>query len=123
MIVIHKELRLSFHDRWQHLDAIRIKNQDKTLWPVLHNLGDTYRRGYSNITEMDINFSAPECLVHHLKPEHLVQVRNIIGHAEFDKLIGYFPWDSIDAFMDADCLSQLAHENGVLDARIIAWKE
>lgn len=123
MIVIHKELRIACHDQWQHLDAIRIKNHDNNLWPLIHSIGDSYRRGYSNITTMDINFSAPECLIHHLKPEGLTQVRNILGHTEFDKLIGYFPWDSIDAFMDADCLTQLAHDYGVLDARIITWKE
>lgn len=123
MITIHKELFLSGENRWQHLDAIRVKGYDEVLWPMLHSAGDTFRRMYSNITTLDISFSAPECFVHHINATKLIAVRKMFGTALFDRTIGCFPFDAIDLFEDADAVTALAKEYGVLDARIIAWKE
>jgi hypothetical protein len=78
---------------------------------------------YSPVTALDVAFSAPECYVHHLNSDSLITVRNRLGKALFDKLTGYYPFDSIDVFGDPETALDLLKEYGVRDARIITWQE
>jgi hypothetical protein len=120
MVVIHTEIRLN--GVWEHLTTKTIKDAANTLWPVLHKYGDTYVRGYSKVTTMDIQFQRPECFVHHFNRASLLKLCDSIGEAEFTSIFGYFPWDSILVFREPDDVNSLVMNNGITDVRAVGWK-
>jgi len=120
IFVAHKEVYIK--GEWNHLSVIR-SPIDLENWAFFHKYGDTYRRKYTTLTKLDIDFSSPECPVHHLTPETLTSVRNIIGLTAFDKLIGYWPFDDISAFVDQDARKELLKEFVMSNARLVCWIE
>ena len=124
MIRIEKEVCIN--DTWIHIDTAIIKDSDadtSTIWQMMHLLGDTHKRRYSNITKMAVDFIAPDCHPHHLNHKALVMLREKMGAFYFDKYFGFFPFDPIDAFADSETRNHIVASLGITGARVIAWKE
>jgi hypothetical protein len=119
-IYFHKEIFSK--GQWRHLANGRIVNPEPGLWATLAKHGDTFKRGYSDITTLNILFLEPICPITHIPVAGLVEVRKRMGAVEFDKMFGYWPWDDITAFTDADTKNELVSQYNIGSARLITFE-
>lgn len=118
MYIFHKEVRIG--GKWVHLDTVYVKGDDID-WELFHRHGDTFGRRYSSITELDIKFHQPECLIHHWASEALLRLNTAMGR-KFGLIFGFWPWDGIDAWFDANDRNSIVSDYGITDVRMIGWK-
>lgn len=120
MIRVFKELYV--RGEWVLHSELRIPDLNG-LWGKMHVLGDVFRRKYTPLVSVAINFHGSECLPHHISSTNLNTLRNQIGKGNFDREFGSWPFDHIDIFQDAESKNELMAQYSISDARVIAWRE
>lgn len=118
MVILLKEALV--YGEWQFLGPVYIK-KDSKLWPVLSKYGKQYEKGpTSHPVKMHLKFHSPD-KVRQFNSDSILQVRD--HFAGFDKLVGYWPWDSPDVLRFPADMDQLFSSYGFSDIRLTAWKE
>ena len=118
MIVLHKEMR--FQNRWEHINSLYLKDTDID-WGYLHSKGDVVGRTYSVPTELDIAFHQPECYIHHWDVTALYEMKQAM-RGKFDLILGFWPWDVVDAWFDETDKNTLISAYGITAVRMVGWK-
>ena len=119
-IIVFKELYV--RGEWVLHQELVLNDANNTLWPILNSHGDMFRRRYTPLVAIAIDFHGSECPPKHINSTSLGAIRKRLGAIKFDTLFGSWPFDRVDLFQDAEAKNELANQCGITDCRIITWR-
>lgn len=117
MLVVNKEIFIN--REWVNIGTMYVR--DPLFSDMAMRSGDIMVRRYSPITRLNMQFNKQEGSVRTIQRNSLNELRQAYGVIKFDKLIGYFPFDTADWYSDKDTVREMSSNYGITGYRLICF--